>query len=72
MDCRRNGSAEAMLEGLEGIQRRNMSDSQIRQASIATLLARVHTLSISSNDEDRAEAAAIQREISIRLVGGDS
>jgi hypothetical protein len=49
-----------------------MSDSQIRQASIAALLARLHTLSISSNAEDRAEAAAIQREISVRLQCADS
>jgi hypothetical protein len=48
-----------------------MSDSQIRQASIAALLARLHTLSISNNPEDRAEAAAIQREISARLECGD-
>jgi hypothetical protein len=48
-----------------------MSDTQIRQASVAALLARLHTLSISSNAEDRAEAAAIQREISLRLACGD-
>jgi hypothetical protein len=48
-----------------------MSHSQIRQASIASLLARLHTLSVSNNAEDRAEAADIQREIHIRLECGD-
>jgi hypothetical protein len=48
-----------------------MSASQIRQASIAALLARLHSLSVSSNAEDRAEALAIGREISIRLQCGD-
>jgi hypothetical protein len=49
-----------------------MSEPQIRQATLATLLARLHTLSISSNPEDRAEALAIQREINIRLGCGDA
>jgi hypothetical protein len=49
-----------------------MSHSQIRQASIATLLARLHTLAVSSNVEDRLEARVIRREIQIRLECGDS
>jgi hypothetical protein len=48
-----------------------MSQSQIYQASIAALLARLHTLSISSTAGDRAEAEAIKREIAIRLECGD-
>jgi hypothetical protein len=48
-----------------------MSDSQIRQASVAALLARLHTLSVSNNAADQAEARAIQREINIRLACGD-
>jgi hypothetical protein len=48
-----------------------MSQSQIRQASIASLLARLHTLSVSSNAEDRAEVADIQRELHLRLECGD-
>jgi hypothetical protein len=48
-----------------------MSQSQIRQASIASLLARLHTLSVSSNAEDRAEVVDIQREIHLRLGCGD-
>jgi hypothetical protein len=53
------------------MSRRTMSEPQIRQATLATLLARLHTLSISSNPEDRAEALVIQREINIRLGCGD-
>jgi hypothetical protein len=49
-----------------------MSDSQILEASSAALLARLHTLSISSDAEDRAEAAAIQREIGQRLKWGEA
>jgi hypothetical protein len=49
-----------------------MSNAQIQQASIAALLARLHTLSISSNAEDQAEARVIQREINIRLACGDA
>jgi hypothetical protein len=48
-----------------------MSHTQIRQASIVSLLARLHTLSVSSNAEDRAEAVDIQREIQMRLGCGD-
>jgi hypothetical protein len=49
-----------------------MSDWQIRRASIAALLARLHALSISSATADRTEALAIEREISIRLEVGDA
>ena len=49
-----------------------MSEPQIREATLATLLARLHTLSISSNPEYRAEALAIQREINVRLGCGDA
>jgi hypothetical protein len=48
-----------------------MSAAQILQASIATLLARLHSLAVSSNAEDRAEALAIGREINLRLQFGD-
>jgi hypothetical protein len=48
-----------------------MSALQIRQASIAALLARLHSLAVSSNVEDCAEALAIGREINIRLQCGD-
>jgi hypothetical protein len=48
-----------------------MSDWQIKSASIAALLARLHALSVSTIAADRAEARAIQREIAIRLECGD-
>jgi hypothetical protein len=48
-----------------------MSDWQIKRASSAALLARLHALSISTAAEDRAEARAIQREIALRLECGD-
>jgi hypothetical protein len=48
-----------------------MSNWQIRRASIAALLARLNTLSVSSASEDRAEASAIHREIAIRQRCGD-
>jgi len=48
-----------------------MTEWQIRRASIAALLARLHVLSVSSAANDRAEALVIQREIAIRLEGGD-
>jgi len=48
-----------------------MSDWQIKRASIAALLARLHVLAVSSAAEDRAEAQAIEREIAIRLECGD-
>lgn len=48
-----------------------MSDWQIKRASIAALLARLHALSVSSAAADRAEALAIEREIAIRLECGD-
>ena len=48
-----------------------MSDWQIKRASIAALLARLHALSVSTAAEDRSQALAIQREIAIRLEYGD-
>ena len=39
-----------------------MSNWKIRRASIAALLARLNTLSVSSAPEHRAEASAIQLE----------
>jgi hypothetical protein len=48
-----------------------MSDWQIKRASIAALLARLHALSVSSAEKDRAEVKAIQREIAIRLECSD-
>jgi hypothetical protein len=48
-----------------------MSDWQIKRASIAALLARLHAISVSSAEEDRVEAQAIEREIAIRLECGD-
>jgi hypothetical protein len=48
-----------------------MSDWQIKRASIAALLARLHALAVSSAAADRAEALAIQRELAIRLECGD-
>jgi hypothetical protein len=48
-----------------------MSTWQIRCASIAALLARLNTLSVSSAVEHRAEASAIEHEIAIRLGCGD-
>jgi hypothetical protein len=49
---------------------RTMSDLQIEQATIATLLARLHSLSISTNAEDQMEAWVIQRELDIRMECG--
>jgi hypothetical protein len=57
------------LVGFEGVA--PMSDWQIKRATIAALLARLHALSVSSAAEDQAEAQAIQREIAIRLECGD-
>jgi hypothetical protein len=48
-----------------------MLDWQIERASIAALLARLHSLSVSSAVGDRAEALAIQREIATRFEVGD-
>jgi hypothetical protein len=48
-----------------------MSDWQIKRASIAALLARLHALSVSNSAADRTEVLAIQREIAIRLECGD-
>jgi hypothetical protein len=48
-----------------------MSASQIRQASIASLLTRLPSLSVSSNADDRAEALANDGEINIRLQSSD-
>jgi hypothetical protein len=48
-----------------------MSNWQIKRASIAALLARLHALSISNAAKDRDEAEAIQREITIRIECGD-
>jgi hypothetical protein len=49
-----------------------MSDWQIKRATIAALLARLHALSVSNAAADRAEALAIQREIAMRLECGDA
>jgi len=49
-----------------------MSTWQIKCASIAALLARLNTLSVSSAAEHRAEASVIQHEIAIRLRCGDA
>ena len=48
-----------------------MSDWQIKRASIAALLARLHALSVSNAAADQEEALAIQRELAIRLECGD-
>ena len=48
-----------------------MSDWQIKRASIAALLARLHALSISTAAEHCVEASAIQRELAVRLECGD-
>jgi hypothetical protein len=48
-----------------------MSDWQIKRATFAALLARLHALSVSSAAEHRAEALVIQREIAIRVECGD-
>jgi hypothetical protein len=48
-----------------------MSESQIERATVAALLARLNTLSISGNPEDREEAVAIRREINMRLHWGN-
>jgi hypothetical protein len=48
-----------------------MSESQMERASIAALLARLHTLSISGNPEDLEESIAIRREINMRLHWGN-
>lgn len=47
-----------------------MSDWQIACASIAALIARLNTLSVSTNFEDKAEAFAIRREIERRIGVG--
>jgi ribosomal protein L36 len=49
-----------------------MSASQIQRASTATLLARLHTLSVSINVTDRTEAKVIRREIQVRLICGEA
>jgi hypothetical protein len=43
-----------------------MSDWQIKCATIAALLARLHALSVSDDANDRAEAQDIQRELWVR------
>ena len=48
-----------------------MSGSNIRHASTAMLLARLNTLGVSTNSNDKAEALAIQREIALRIECGD-
>jgi hypothetical protein len=65
-----NGARRRLRGGTS--EESTMSDPQIRQASFAALLARLHTLSVSTNAEDRAEAMAIQREIRVRLECGDA
>jgi hypothetical protein len=48
-----------------------MLDWQIKRASTAALLARLHAHSVSSVAGDRAEALAIKREIATRFEVGD-
>jgi hypothetical protein len=59
------------LVGFESGGDAPMSEWQIKRATIAALLARLHALSVSSAAEDQAEAQAIQREIAVRLECGD-